>query len=365
MLKITVLGFFLFSMNCSQNSKRMDGNNKSTAPIKRQAYAWAVELIEVEKEGIKTTTSFRDETINISFEVLPNIISIQLKNVSPQNLYIVWNDCYFEFPGKIRSKIVHSEISFNKRDTPPLNEYLYPGVSEARFIAPRSRVDWNRIHKKWRSFPILRGDMNTLPGSQFSFNLFIHDGDTLIKYPFVFEVVTTYPVFLEKRDNKIYQSLIDPSKKPGPSEQKDTGNIVLEEPVPQKAPDQEDYLELSPDDTIAEETIDTALTNKKPLTKSQIGIQSLLNKMKSDKTEWEAKQKEDDAAGKARQDSLELERSAMMEADSIRSEFEDQTFIDTLSKPENIPLFPDKKKPRKKKPEPDLDGLEFQGIGGM
>ncbi|MFC1583924.1 hypothetical protein ACFL5V_00090 [Fibrobacterota bacterium] len=231
--------FLLFGMLISGCAVKPQ--SKSSVP-----YSWSVRLIGPLDKGHITTNAYIDDQIIAFFQVFPNMISMQIKNLSDDVIYLLWNQSYIVVADGIRTRIIHSKVKFQDRLRPLDFTAVKPEEELHFFVASASRSDWNQENKKWRSFPIIPGLPETLVSKGFIFNLSVQKGGTASDYPFEFNVRKTKRIKLASRPYGKYQ--ISPIP---PVEDLFKDSIPGREPI--KPPVEPEVEEITEEDLVPEE----------------------------------------------------------------------------------------------------------------
>ncbi len=161
---------------------------KKTIVKQRHAYFLEAKLTGPSVIGNIHNNVFNDEYIEGRFQLLPNLIHMDILNKHSDTLFILWNECELGFPGGSRSKIVHSALDYDDRMKPLKYTPMPPGKVFTYFIAPKTRIDWNAIMRKWRSFPLMEGNPTKYLNKNIIFWLRLYHTKGTAEYPFVFTI---------------------------------------------------------------------------------------------------------------------------------------------------------------------------------
>ncbi|MBF0430939.1 MAG: hypothetical protein HQK83_06645 [Fibrobacteria bacterium] len=224
----------------------------------------------------------------IVFNTTPNLISLMVKNLTEDTLFLLWNECSFTFPEGLNSKITHSKLAYASRNIPLKYMTILPMKELKIYLAPTTRVSWNRITKKWRSTPILEGNFNHLIFKTFTLNLKFDKKGEFLLYPFVFRVDDTKQITLpqKKPDSPTTGNNLTSTMSP---DSRDTSLTVNPDSIQTVSPEHHTPPDSNTNTPIIEESIpikgnseqDTTLkTEEQSSNKSQEEIKKLLKQLK-------------------------------------------------------------------------------------
>ncbi len=199
--QILLAGFLLLSVwSCSKSGPKQ----KAVVLYKQQAFDWIANLSGPKEKGILTSESYSDSIITALFKLRPNVLSLELSSNSEDSVFILWNESFFIFPNKTASKAHHSHISYEQRLRPLPMEVLVKDYPQYYYVAPKNKVTWNNLEKNWRSFPLMEGSARSMEGEKIRFVLAIHNRGRTLRYPFEFTIEKAVPITLNiKRKGSI------------------------------------------------------------------------------------------------------------------------------------------------------------------
>ena len=148
------------------------------------------DVITIDENGV-TKYSFEDNVINIIILGGDKQFSFKLDNKTQNSIKIVWDDAVFVDIDGSTSKVMHSGIKYNEKETTQVATTLIGGASLDDIACPISNVRYDNVQKEWVTDTMYP---NTISKGikQFRLMLPIQIKEVVNEYVFVFNVEYLY-----------------------------------------------------------------------------------------------------------------------------------------------------------------------------
>lgn len=144
----------------------------------------------VDDKGI-TKYSFEDDFITIIIFADDTKFSFKLINKTQNSIKIVWDDAVFVDFNGVTSKVIHSGVKYNERETSQVATTIISGASLEDIACPTSYIRYDEYLKEWVSDSMFPNSF-TKTENQIRLMLPIQLKDVVNEYVFIFDVKYKY-----------------------------------------------------------------------------------------------------------------------------------------------------------------------------